>query len=419
MHIETIAVGSELLNAGRVDTNSVWIAGRLADLGLELSLKTCVGDEASTLNACIASALKRSELIIATGGLGPTFDDQTKEAFAEIIGAPMIEDGQARSDIDSFFQAKGRKATENNYKQALIPQGAIAIRNPLGTAPGVYWESPPNYLGCTIVMLPGVPKEMMWMWESDVHPRLSKLSKSSIKTVRLVVCGVGESVLDERTGPIRQRHSRLSWTILAPRSHVEFLVRGEKSQELDAAIGDMKAELGDDLAFIGEGTPESSLLGILVARGDTLALAESATGGVLSSRLAAVPGASRAYIGGAVAYTPKAKVKLVGLDKDFVELHGTVSEATTIEMAIRTRELLGATWGLAITGNAGPTVDKNALDKDGNSQIGMCFIAIAGPDGAKCQAFNIHGDRGDVQFRAANWAIDMLRRRMLCASSRS
>ena len=416
MHIETIAVGSELLNAGRVDTNSVWIAGRLADLGLDLNLKTCVGDDASTLKACIASALTRSELIIATGGLGPTFDDLTKEAFAETLGAPMIEDSQARSDIDSFFQARGRKATENNYKQALIPQGAIAIRNPLGTAPGVYWEKPPNHPDCTIVMLPGVPKEMMVMWESDVHPRLSKLSKSSIKTARLVVCGVGESVLDERTGPIRQRHPRLGWTILAPRSHVEFLVRGESSQWLDAAISDMKAELGDDLAFVGDGTPESALLSALVARGDTVALAESATGGVLSSRLAAVPGASRAYIGGAIAYTPKAKIELAGLDKGFIELHGTVSEATSIEMAIRIRERLGATWGLAITGNAGPTADKNALGKGGNGQVGRCFIAVAGPDGAECNVFDIHGDRGDVQFRAANWAIDMLRRRIIAAN---
>ena len=417
MHIETIAVGSELLNAGRIDTNSVWIAGRLSDLGLELNLKTCVGDDASGLKACIVSALKRSELIIATGGLGPTFDDQTKEVFSEVIGAPMLENSQARLDIDSFFQARGRKATENNYKQALIPQGALAIRNPLGTAPGVYWEGPPNYPSSTIVMLPGVPKEMMGMWENDVHPRLSKLSKSSIKTVRLVVCGVGESVLDERVGPIRQCHQSLGWTILAPRSHVEFLVRGEDTQELDAAIGDMKAELGDDLAFIGDGTPESALLGLLVARGYTLALAESATGGVLSSRLAAVPGASRAYVGGAIAYTPKAKIALAGLDKEFIELHGTVSEATTIEMAVRIRERLGATWGVAITGNAGPTVDKNALDNDGSNQVGRCFIAVAGPDGSKCQTFNIHGDRGDVQFRAANWAIDMLRRCIIRTNS--
>jgi nicotinamide-nucleotide amidase len=262
-------------------------------------------------------------------------------------------------------------------------------------------------------MLPGVPKEMMAMWESDVHPRLSNLSKSPLKTVRLVVAGIGESVLDERTGPIRQRHSQLSWTILAPRTHVEFLIRGENSQELDAAIKDMETELGADLVCVGDGTPEAVLLDMLIARGDTLALAESVTGGILSSRLSSVPGASRAYIGGAVAYTPTAKERLVGLGRGFIESHGTVGEATTREMAIRIRELLGATWGLAATGNAGPTVDKNALGKDGGDQVGRCFIAVAGPDGADCQAHNIHGDRGDIQFRAANWAIDMLRRRML------
>jgi len=322
----------------------------------------------------------------------------------------MVEDGQARLDIDSFFKARGRVVTENNYKQALAPQGAISLRNPLGTAPGVYWEDPPNFAGRTIVLLPGVPKEMMGMWDSHVHHRLSGLSKKPIKTVRLVVSGVGESVLDERTGPVRQRHPHLGWTILAPRTHVEFLIRGQASQELDVAVRDMEANLGDDLICVGGGTPESVLLDMLVARGETFAMAESVTGGVLSSRLAAVPGASRAYIGGAVAYTPKAKMELVGLDKGFIEQHGTVGEATTREMAIRIRERLGATWGLAATGNAGPTVDKNALDKNGSDQVGRCFIAVAGPDGADCQAFNIHGDRGDIQFRAANWAIDMLRR---------
>ena len=412
-HAEIIAIGSELLKAGRVDTNSIWIAERLAELGLELRVKTCVGDDGVALGACIANALGRSNLIITTGGLGPTFDDRTKEIFAEALGVPMIEDPSVRSDIDAFFQARGRTTTENNYKQALIPRGAIAIHNPLGTAPGVYWEDPPSHNGTRIVMLPGVPREMMGLWTNDIHPRLLPLAQTPIKTLRLVVSGVGESVLDERTKHVREKHSRLDWIILAPRTHVEFLIRSGCHDDLEAARRDMESALGADLACIGDGRPESALLDMLIARGETLAAAESVTGGILASRLADIPGASRAFQGGVVAYTPKAKAELLGLPMDFINLHGTVGEAITLEMAARVKERLGAAWGIAVTGNAGPTVDKNALDNDGQNKIGRCYIAVAGHNDITCQAHDIHGDRADIQFRATNWAIDMLRRKLI------
>ena len=424
MHTETIAIGSELLNAGRVDTNSVWIGERLAGLGIDLCLKTCVGDDADTLRACLTDALGRlvcsradgrpgRGLIITTGGLGPTFDDRTKEIFADVLGVPMLEDADTRSRIDAFFRARGRRTTENNYKQALIPQGAMALHNPLGTAPGVYWENPPGYPNCRIVMLPGVPKEMMAIWTADVQPRLSGLGKECPKTLRFVVGGVGESVLDEMVGAIRERHPQPDWTILAPRTHVEFLVRSNNAEELSAVRAEMEGTLGDSLVCVGAGSPESVLLDLLTARGETLALAESVTGGVLASRLAGVPGASRAFLGGAVVYTPVAKAELVGVPPDFIAAHGTVGEAITRELAARIRERLGATWGLAITGNAGPTVDENALGDMGDKEIGTCFIALAGPDCADCRRHSIHGDRLDVQLRATNWAIDMLRRRLL------
>jgi nicotinamide-nucleotide amidase len=419
LRLEIIAIGTELLNAGRVDTNSVWIAERLGELGLGLSLKTCVGDDGDTLRACIADALGRSEIIITTGGLGPTFDDCTKEVFAEILGVPLLEDGQARSEIEAFFKARGRAITENNYKQALIPRGAIALYNPLGTAPGIYWENPPNYNNRHIVMLPGVPKEMKTLWEKDVHPRLAKMANDPPKTLRFVVGGIGESALEERTKHIRELHRHLEWTILAPRTHVEFLVRSTCDASLEALRADMEAELGNDLVCVGSGSPESVLLDMLRTRNETLAVAESVTGGVLASRLVDVPGASRAFCGGIIAYTPQAKFELLGITADFIATHGTVGEEITCEMATKVKERLGTTWGIATTGNAGPVADEGALkpddNKDGsinNRQIGRCYIAVAGPDILTCQTHNIHGDRSDIQFRAANWGIDMLRRRV-------
>ncbi|MDR2697560.1 MAG: CinA family nicotinamide mononucleotide deamidase-related protein [Holophagales bacterium] len=413
MRTEMIAVGSELLNAGRVDTNSIWIADRLAELGLELRIKSCVGDDHTTLRACIADALERSDLIITTGGLGPTFDDQTKEIFAEVIGVPMFEDLRIRSEIESFFKARGLCTPECNYKQALIPKGAIAISNPLGTAPGVYWENPPSRKCRRIVMLPGVPREMMELWTNGIQRRLLNLAEKPISAQRFVVSGIGESVLDERTKGIRERYPHLDWTILATRTHVELLVRSTSDEQLETVRGDLSAELGDDLVCTGNSRPESVILALLNARGETLAIAESVTGGILASRLVDVPGASRNFLGGVVVYTPKAKAELVGVPVDFINSHGTVGEAITLEMAARIRERMGADWGLAVTGNAGPTADEHALSQNGCDKIGRCYIAVAGAVDVRCQVHDIHGDRADIQFRAANWAIDMLRRSIL------
>jgi nicotinamide-nucleotide amidase len=265
-------------------------------------------------------------------------------------------------------------------------------------------------------MLPGVPREMKLMWADHVRPRLADLAECPTRTLRLVVGGVGESVLDERTGGIRERHAHLGWTILAHGVHIELLARskGADAQELLAAARrDMEAELGRDLVCEGDGSPEGTLLGLLAARGETLAMAESVTGGLLASRLAAVPGASRALLGSIVAYTPRAKEGLLGIDPGFIAANGTVGGAITVEMAVRARKALGADWGLAITGNAGPGPDPDAGPGEGDDRIGRCHIAVAGADGTACRAHDLHGARQDVQSRAAGWAVDMLRRKCI------
>jgi nicotinamide-nucleotide amidase len=389
MRIECIAIGTELLTTRRLDTNSVWLGERLARLGLGFYRKTAVGDSREDLAELFREALGRSELIIATGGLGPTFDDFTKELFAEILGAELVEDAPSRADMMAFYAARKRIPPQVNFKQALIPIGAVPLRNPVGTAPGVWWEDPPGYPGVRIVLLPGVPREMKRMWEDQVEPRLRPLAGKARHTLRMVVAGVPESSLDERTREVRERHSHL--------------VRSDDPALLETVLSDMKPVLGSDLVSVGQGNLEDAVLLGLEARSHTLAVAESMTGGLLAARLTAIPGASRSFLGGATVYSPAAKAALLGLSEAFLSKHGTVSEATTVALAEAARTVLGATWGLAVTGNAGPGAE-------GEAPVGTVYLAAAGPEGTVSMDRLIPGDRSDVQLRSAAAALDFLRR---------
>jgi nicotinamide-nucleotide amidase len=403
MRIECIAIGTELLTTRRLDTNSVWLGERLAALGLAFHRKTAVGDSREDLAALFLEALTRSDLILTTGGLGPTFDDFTKECFAEVLGAALREDTQSREDMLAFYAARKRVPPESNFKQALLPEGAEALRNPVGTAPGVWWEGPKGHPGVRIVMLPGVPREMKRMWEEQVEPRLRTLAGESVRTLRMVVAGVPESALDERIREVRERHGQLDWTILASLTQVELLARGVDPAALEAARADFLPVLGEDLVGVGNGNLEDAVLGNLKARGETLAIAESMTGGLLAARLTAIPGASEVLLGGATVYSAKAKTALLGLGAGRLVHEGTVSEATSYALAEAVRTKLGATWGLGLTGNAGPGAE-------GDAPLGTVFIALAGPDGTESRAYTLPGDRADVQLRATACALDLLRR---------
>jgi nicotinamide-nucleotide amidase len=405
MRIECIAIGTELLTTRRLDTNSIWLGERLASLGLGFYRKTAVGDNREDLAELFREALGRSELILATGGLGPTFDDFTKELFAEILGAELVEDATSRADMMAFYAARKRIPPQVNFKQALIPAGAEPLRNPVGTAPGVWWEDPPGYPGVRIVLLPGVPREMKRMWEDQVEPRLRPLAGKARHTLRMVVAGVPESTLDERTREVRERHGHLDWTILASLTQVELLVRSDDPASLETVLSDMKLVLGSDLVSVGQGNLEDAVLLGLEVRGQTLAVAESMPGGLLAGRLTAIPGASRTFLGGATVYSPAAKEALLGLPADFLAEHGTVSEATTIALAEAVRKVLGATWGLAVTGNAGPGTE-------GDAPVGTVFLAVAGPGETFSTGRLIPGDRSDVQLRGVAAALDFLRRHL-------
>ncbi len=405
MRIECLAVGTELLVTQRMDTNSVWMAERLARLGFAFHRKTCVGDDRADLAALFREALGRSEVVLVTGGLGPTFDDFTKEVMAELAGVPLLEHAEARADLLEFFARRNRVPSESNFKQVLIPEGAEALRNPIGTAPGVWWSDPQGFPGRTVVMMPGVPREMQRMWLDQVEPRLAARATATLHTLRVVVAGVPESTLAERTAEVRERHAELDWTILAGLVQVELQARHADPAALASAEADLKAVLGEDLVGVGDGNLEDLVLHQLETRGETLAVAESMPGGLLSAKLTAVPGASRVFLGGGVVYSPGAKASLADLDPHFIRTHGTVSEPVTRALAEGIRTRLGATWGLAVTGHAGPD-----LDPAGPTEVGDCILALAGPHGLEVRRFSIPGSRADIQLRAAGWALDLLRR---------
>lgn len=407
MRIECIAIGTELLTTLRVDTNSVWLAQRLASLGLGFQRKTVVGDGQEEMAALFREALERSDFIVCTGGLGPTFDDLTKEIWAEVLGEALVEDATVWHEIEARFARLNRSLPAANRKQALVPARARALHNPKGTAPGILWEAPGGCKGKWIVLLPGVPREMKHLWEFEVEPLLQPLAGPRMHTLRMVVGSVGESALDERTTPLRRKHGHLDWTILAGLGAVELVARSTRPEELDAARRDFAQELGPDLAILGDATFEETVLDLLHQRGETLAVAESMTGGLIQARLTGVPGASEAFRGGAVVYSALAKQQLAEVDPELVRIHGTVSEAVTRALAEGIARKLGTTWGLATTGNAGPTEDK-----DGAAPIGSCYLAVRGPAGTVCQAQSFPGSRTDVQTRTANWALDFLRRQL-------
>ncbi len=407
MRIECIAIGTELLTTLRVDTNSVWLTQRLAALGFGCNRKTVIGDGREAMSALFREALDRSDLIVCTGGLGPTFDDLTKEIWAEVLNDELIEDEGVWREIQGFYLTRQRSMPVTNRKQALVPASAKALHNPMGTAPGILWENPKGYPGRRIVLLPGVPREMKNLWETEVEPILRPLAGPQVHTLRMLVGSAGESALDMRTTPLREKHSHLDWTILAGLGAVELVARSIHPAELEAARSDFEQELGADLVCVGNSSLEESVLALLRQRGETLAVAESMTGGLIQARLTGIPGASDGYRGGAVVYSASAKSSLANVDAGLIQTHGTISEAVTRALAEGIARKLGTTWGLATTGNAGPSEDR-----EGPAPVGTCLMAVWGPAGTAFQTQSFPGIRVDIQARTATWSMDFLRRQI-------
>jgi nicotinamide-nucleotide amidase len=405
-----IAVGSELLTPERVDTNSLFITEVLNDLGIPVAFKAIVGDNRGELDSHIAHALSRHRVLILTGGLGPTDDDLTREVVAGHLGLPFDEDPEIVAAMEKRFAARGGRMPEVNRRQAQVPKGAVVLANPHGTAPGLWIE----HQGSMIALLPGPPREMKPMMEGEVRRRLAAQA-GGVQLLRRVirVGGKGESIVEEIVQPVYSKwlaqSPPIETTILAGLGQVELHLsirsadEGGASAALDAAVDQIDQVLGPDVVSRDGKVIEAVVGDLLRARRWRVALAESCTGGLATSKLTDVPGSSDYVERSVVAYSNDAKIELLGVDPQLIASHGAVSEPVAMAMAVGIRERARVEVGLGITGIAGPG--------GGSEQkpVGTVCIAVAGSD-SRVKTFRFPGGREMVKALSANAAIDMLRR---------
>lgn len=407
---EIIAIGSELLAPDRTDTNSLWVTEKLNSIGIEVKLKTIVGDDDSRLEEAIKDAVKRSKVVITTGGLGPTEDDITRKVAARALGRRLLLDEGVLEEIRNRFLSFGRTMPERNSRQAMVIDGAKVLDNPNGTAPGLFIE----HEGTSIALLPGPPREMRPMFENHVLPRLVEKA-GALRVVRRVlrVAGIGESAVDEKIAPIYTQYTNPQTTILFNKSEIEIHLTARARTEpeaeflLDALSERLEERLGHSIfAFRGEQMEEIVSLRLTVT-GYTLAVAESCTGGLIAQRLTEVPGASSYFVEGAVTYSNEAKIRTLGVDQRLLRKHGAVSPEVAEAMAEGIRKRAKTDLGLSVTGIAGPT--GGTEDKP----VGLVYIALADDVRTEHRKLMLPGDRHLIRWRASQAALDLLRRRLI------
>ncbi|MBR2327563.1 MAG: competence/damage-inducible protein A [Clostridia bacterium] len=382
---EIICVGTELLTGDTVNTNASYIAKRLMGLSSGCLWQSVVGDNPSRLSESILTALKRSELIVLTGGLGPTEDDLTKETAAELLVLPLYEDAKSLNDISSYFASKGREMPNMNKKQALIPKGAVILENEIGTAPGILLDFEllksqgkfySQYKAKYLILLPGPPREMKMMWESAAEPYLkAKITDLALVSHYMTVFGIGESAAAERLGDIVSG-ANPTVSPYAKNGSVTFRITANGKSEKDAeakclpVIEKMKELLGDSVVGTDVGSMAEVAVSELKGAGKTVALAESCTGGLIAKKLTDVSGASEVFKMGAVTYSNEIKSLLLSVGEDTLCKFGAVSEQTALEMCKGAAELSGDDFGVSVTGIAGP------LGGSEEKPVGTVWIGI-------------------------------------------
>jgi competence/damage-inducible protein CinA-like protein len=406
MKAEIIAVGSELLTPDRIDTNSLFLTQELNKLGIEVLRKTIVGDNRELLAEAFRDALNRVPVVIASGGLGPTEDDLTRETVAALLGRKLQRNEEVVRAIEARFRSFKREMPAVNLRQAMVPKGAEVLENPRGTAPGLWLEDK----GCMIALLPGPPRELKPLFLEQVLPRLQRRASGVRMFHReLRVTGLGESHVEERIKSIYTRYKEVNTTILAAPGEIQIHLRSwsddaaQSNMTLDEIVRSFELALGDRIFAHSAASLEEVVAQLLIEHRTTIAAAESCTGGLLAERLTRIPGSSSYFLGGVVCYSNEMKTAWADVPAEVIATKGAVSNEVAIALAEGIRRRVGSMLGVGITGIAGPG--------GGNEEkpVGTVHLAMASPSGVKERLVHLPGDREGIRFYASQLALDMVR----------
>ena len=414
MNAEIIAVGSEMLTPFRMDTNSLYLTEQLNRLGVDVIFKSIVGDDFRRLVAAAQHGLFRSDIVIFSGGLGPTEDDLTREAVAEALGLTVRRDPEILTRLEQRFAERGWKMSPNNAKQADVLDGATILPNPNGTAPGQWLSGEFDGREHIIILLPGPPHELKALFEAEVRERLhAKVPPAFLAVRTLKIAMLGESAVDARVAPIYKRYTDVETTILAGAGEIELHFKtvaptqDAAQRRVDEVAGVVEDEL-DDAVYSRNGESLEQIVGYwLQMRNATVAVAESCTGGLLAERITSISGSSRYFLGGAVVYSNALKTELAGVPAEMIDRHGAVSREVAAALAEGIRYRCESTLGVGITGVAGP--NGGTPDKP----VGMVFHAVSSSTGTEVVHRNFPGDRKRIRRFASTMALDMVRKKLM------
>lgn len=409
MIAEILSVGTELLMGNILNTNAQYISEKLCGLGVNCYFQTTVGDNHDRLVAAVETALSRADILILTGGLGPTADDLTKETIADAFGRDMLLDPASEQHIRARFARMAREMTPNNLKQAMFPRGSIILPNPNGTAPGCIMEEGEK----AAILLPGPPKEMAPMFDASVMPYLEKRSGHMLLSHVVRVFGMGESEAEYRLRTLMERQTNPTIAPYALSGEMKLRVTArcknaaEGERMMAPLIDEIKQTLGSVVYSIDDQELHEVCAALLKEHGATLAAAESCTGGMIASKLISVPGISAHFIEGAVTYSNDAKIRRLGVRQETLAAHTAVSAETAREMAEGIRRTSGASLGVATTGIAGP--DGGTPERP----VGLVYIALASESGTAVQELRLTGSRERIRNAASLHALNLIRRHFL------
>ena len=407
MVVELICVGTELLLGNIVNTNAAYLSEKCALLGLSMYHQSVVGDNAERLKESLETALNRSDVVILSGGLGPTQDDLTKETAAEVMDIPLKEDPHSRERIEEYFKNSQYKViTDNNWKQALVPEGAIVLDNENGTAPGIIMEKN----GKSVILLPGPPGELIPMFEGKVYDYLNKLQPEIIYSTMVRICGLGESFVENEIRDLIDNQTNPTIATYAKIGQVDLRVTAKAASEKEAAklakpmLKELVKRFGDHIYTMDEHKSlEEVIVHFLKERSLTLTTAESCTGGMIAARITDVPGASEVFKQGLVTYSNRAKRKLLDVKKTTLKEYGAVSEKTAKEMAKNGAFITGSDDCVSVTGTAGPTGGTE------EKPVGLVYIGCCYNNKTVVKEFHFKGERQKIREQATANALILLR----------